>query len=214
MKQKPNRTRVSYDDGSPEPFNVNYIPEKIGKFTIDIDDGISCVAQFQDAIRVLEMSDEDNPVQINLQSPGGSLDATDAFIHGMRKCKGHIHIVATGNCSSAASLILLQADSFELSEGFNSLIHNGSLGSIGNFNEFVAKAKFDSEVMPKTFRSYYEGFLTEQEIDGVIRGDNLWIDAQGWMDRVTYRNEYFKAKEEAERKPPRKPRKKKVPEEL
>lgn len=205
-----NKTKAGYDDGFVEPFNAYYVPERVGRWVIEINNGISCQAQFSDAIRVLEMADEDNPVEINLQCYGGSLDAADSFIHAMRKCRAPIHVCATGGNHSAATLILLEATSFELSEGFNSLIHNGSLGTVGNLNEYVSKAKFDSGFLPKIFRSYYKGFLTEEEIDGVIRGDNIWLDDKAWAERYEQRNEYFKNKMLEAQKPPKKPRKPKL----
>lgn len=211
FNRKDIKPRGGYED-CVQPFDVSYMPEKIGKFIIDIDKPIEEVSQFNDAIRVLEVADEDNPVQINLQTPGGSLDATDALIHAMRKCKGHIHIVATGGVHSCGTLILLEADSFELSDNFNSLIHNGSLGTGRvNLNEYVSQTAFAAKWMPNVFRKAYEGFLTEEEIDGMLKGQDLWLDADGWMARWNMRNAYFKAKHEAATKPAKKPRKKKAP---
>jgi ATP-dependent protease ClpP protease subunit len=203
-------TKAGTDNSCVEMFNVSYIPRKVGTWVIDIDDAISSPAQFRDAIQVLEMADEDNPVQVNLQCYGGSIDAADTFIHAMKKCEASIHVIATGGVHSAGTLILLQADTFELSSGFNSLIHNGSLGTGGNLNEYVSKSKFDSEFLPRIIREYYEGFLTEDEIQGVIRGDNIWLDAQQWMNRCNNRNQYFIAKELEKNAPPKKSRSKKT----
>ena len=214
MKEK--TTRAGQEDSFVEPFNVNYIPERIGRWIIDIDDGIASPAQFQLAIRALEMADEDNPVQINLQSPGGSLGAADALIHAMHKCKGHIHVIGTGNCSSAASLILLAANSFELSEGFSSLIHCGSLGAIGTLSEYTSQSAFDSQFMANYLRKHYEGFLTEAELENMLKGQDIWLDSVAWCERHNKRNEYFLAKEAAARSPAKKSRKKtaQIPAEL
>lgn len=209
FNRKEVKPRGGFEDFT-QPFDVSYMPEKIGKFIIDIDRPIEEVSQFNDAIRILEISDEENPVQINLQTPGGSLDATDALIHAMRKCKGHIHIVATGGVHSCGTLILLEADSFELSDNFNSLIHCGSLGTGRvNLNEYVAQTEFAAKWMPNVFRKAYEGFLDANEMEVMIRGGDLWLDADGWMERWNKRNAYFKAKHEAAMKPAKKPRVKK-----
>jgi ATP-dependent protease ClpP protease subunit len=206
------KPKAGYEDMN-VPFDVSYLPEKTGRWIIEINDGIESSGQFDYAVRALELADEDNPVQVNLQCPGGSLDAADRFIHAMRKCRGHIHIVATGGCHSAATLILLEADSFELSENFNALIHCGSLGTIGNLNEYTAQTTFSAQFMPNVFRKSYEGFLTEEELEGMIKGCDIWVDAQGWVDRWNRRNDYFKAKVEEANKPAKKPRKKKVEQE-
>lgn len=179
------------DETAVSSFRVSYIPERIGTIVIDILSGIECAEQFAQGIQALEASDENNPVQINLQCPGGSLGAADHFIHAMRKCKGHIHTIATGSVSSAATFILLESDSFELSENFHALLHCGSLGNIGNFNEYQAKAEFDARFMKTILTNTYSGFLSEEEIKDLLKGGDIWLDAEQWVTRFQARNEYL-----------------------
>lgn len=181
-------------DFVPEGFNVTFIPERIGTWVIDIDDCIRSVSQFASAIQALDRATEDDTIRINLQCDGGSLGATDAFIHAMRKCEAHIHVNATGGCHSSATLILLEAHSLELSAGFNALLHCGSLGTIGNLNEYKEKSVFDVKYMAKTLTDAYEGFLSEDEISRMLDGKDIWLDAAQWQARHELRSEYFKAK--------------------
>lgn len=179
-----------------EPFLVMYQPAKAGTFKVKIHSGIYSPDQFIYAIQALESADEQNDVEISLQCPGGSLDATDLLIHAMRKCEGHIHIVASGNCSSAASLILLEADSFELTQNFSSTIHCGSLGYGGNFNEYRQQTVFSNKFMERVMRQSYEGFLSTQEIDAMLDGKDIILDAEQWCERAQNRLDYFKKKVE------------------
>jgi ATP-dependent protease ClpP protease subunit len=192
-----------YVDG----FNVSFVPHKTGIYRIEIDKTISTVGQFSNAIQILQMAKEGDEVEIHLQCPGGSVHATGALLHAMKKCEAPIHIIATGACHSAATMILLSGDSFELSEDFNALIHGGSLGSIGNLNEYHAEIAFLPEFINNIHRRIYEGFLTPEEIENLVKGQDFWLDANGWCERQKARNEYFKAKAEKAKKPPRKPRK-------
>lgn len=210
MKKKEIKTKASgEDEESVNEFNVSYLPHKTGTYRIEIDDGIRCVGQFSSAIQALQMAKDGDDVEIHLQCYGGSVHAAGAFIHAMKKCEAPIHIIATGGCHSAATMILLQADSFELAEDFNSLIHCGATGSGGNLNEYHAEVAFHGEFFNNIHRRTYEGFLTDDEISDMIKGCDIWLDAKGWCERHQARNEYFKAKLEAAKKPPRKPRKKK-----
>jgi hypothetical protein len=75
--------------------------------------------------------------------------------------------------------------------------------------------------MERVMRRAYEGFLTEVEIDALIKGADLWLDAQEWCRRWEARNEWLQTKVSEEvkamlqqvvpvkAKPARKPRKKK-----
>lgn len=180
-----------------DAFPVSFMPSKTGTYFIDVIGEISCASQFSDAVTVLNMVDEDSDVVVNLQTNGGSLAATDSLIHALRKTKASVHFVATGTVHSAGSLLLLEAESFELSEGFHSLIHCGSLGNGGAFNQYKAQAAFDIEYMERTMRSAYKYFLTEDEIEKVLGGGDLWIDSDGWMMRSEARNECYKIEHDA-----------------
>lgn len=181
-----------------EPFFVMYQPAKAGTYKINIHSGIHSPDQFMYAIQALDAADEMNDVEISLQCPGGSLDSTDLLIHHMRKCEGHIHIIASGNCSSAASLVLLEADSFELTQNFSSTIHCGSLGFGGNFNEFRQQTIFSNKFMERVMRESYAGFLSESELDALLDGKDIVLDAEGWYNRSLTRMEYFKTKAQAQ----------------
>jgi len=189
--------RSSYGEGEPREFSVGFIPHKSGTYKIEIDSIIESVSQFSTAIQILECAKEDDEVVIYLQTDGGSVNAGEAFIHAMRKCSAPIHIVATGGVHSMGTHILLEADSIELSNGFNALIHCGSDGAWGRVNEYRAKTAFDTIFRDKQFKEAYEGMLSESEIQDVLDGKDIWLDANGWLDRATARSEYFKAKYEA-----------------
>lgn len=186
----------SFNDFASEMIPVMYQQTKAGTFEADLYGTIESPAQFSQIISALSLMEEQDQFILHLQSGGGSLDATDALIHAMRKCKGSFHCIATGNCSSAATFILLEADSYELSDGFNSTLHCGSLGSGGAFNEWKQQTKFYNKFMPETLRKYYAGFLTEKEIEDMLNGIDIILNAEEWQDRYELRNEYYKSEVE------------------
>lgn len=208
------RSERYYGYDEPREYTVGFLPHKSGKYRIEIDSAIEHVSQFSTAIQILQQAKEDDEIEIHLQCPGGNTDASGAFVHALNKCEAQVHIVASGGVHSAAVDILLCADSFELADNFNCLIHNGGSGSIGNINEYLAKSDFDKEFIKKQQTDILEGFLTPVEIEGVLRGDNLWLDAQGWCDRAIKRLQHFQNKwenaQKAAVKATRKPRIKKA----
>lgn len=192
MKQEKQSSYFGMDE--PKEFNVSYIPHKSGTYRIELDDDIEKTSQFSTAILALEAAKEEDDVEIHLQCNGGNMNATDALIHAMRKCPAHIHIIATGGCHSAATHILLEATSFELSDSFNACLHCGQDGAYGNANEYRIKSAFDAEFRVRKFKESYAGFLTEKEIDDMLNGADIWLDAAGWVERYTKRNEYIAKK--------------------
>lgn len=199
--QKLNNKTMSEGSGYLREYNVNYVPRKGGTYIIEIDDAISHVSQFSTAIQVLNIAEEEDEIDLRLMCcPGGLVDGGDSFLHALRNTKAHVHATATGGTHSMATQILLECDSFELSHGFNSLIHAGQDGAGGTVSEYRAKSKFDMEFRDKQFRDCYEGFLTPKEIEAALDGKDIWLDATGWCERAIKRLEYFQKKIEDAKK--------------
>jgi ATP-dependent protease ClpP protease subunit len=181
--------RRGNSDGSPGEFDVTYQPMNNGVYRIYLNSQIEHAGQFTGALEVFARASEHDVVEVHLSTPGGSLDATDTFLQGMRECQARVIVKATGGVHSAGSIILLSADEFILSENFNCLIHNGSCGSGGKFSDFVAESDAAKEYMQKVMRNTYEGFLTEQEIEDLMRGRDFWLNGKQFMERWHRREE-------------------------
>jgi len=184
-------------DDEIDQFPISYESHKSGTYNIYLFGQIESPSQFIGALEVMRNASENDEVVIHLQSCGGSLDATDTFLQGMQECEAPIFCKASGGCHSAASIILLAADSFQLSDNFSSLLHNGSTGSMGKFSDYRSETAFTSKWMEKVMRNAYEGFLNEVEIENLIKGVDIWLDSEEWVQRHNNRNEYIAMKLQA-----------------
>lgn len=196
---------------------VSYTPHRTGTFTADIYGYIEEPAQFADMVTALELMEPEDNMIVNLQSNGGCASTTDMILHALRKTKGNVHFVATGQNASAATIILLEAQSFELSENFSALIHCGGLGDGGTLSEFRQSSPHHIKMMERLIRNTYAGFMSEKEIESMLDGKDYWMDAEEWCQRHEQRNRWMQ--EEMEKfekaaqkalKAPKKPRSKKV----
>jgi membrane-bound ClpP family serine protease len=80
--------------GQPKEFQISYTPMRAGIFNIYLFGEIECAEQFIPSIEVLSAAGENDVVIIHLQTPGGSLEATDTFISAMRDCDARIIVRA------------------------------------------------------------------------------------------------------------------------
>lgn len=190
-----NQARQSYGYAEyPREFSVNFMPARHGTYIIEIDDVIEHVSQFSTAVHVLNNAKEEDDVEIRLSNcPGGLVDGADTLLHAISKTPAHVHCIATGGVHSMGSQILLAVDSFELSEGFNSLVHAGYSGAGGTISEYHTKSKFDLDFRTRQFKSAYQGFLTDAEVESVLAGTDIWLDGSAWMERAQKRREFFEA---------------------
>lgn len=192
--KKPSAIRsanIDIEDQIDDEFEVDFIERNAGTFRIWLDNVIKSPSQFRKAVRALEAADDNHDVVMMVQGPGGDLGATDLLLHAMRKCQGHIHAIGSGNCSSAMTLILLAADSVELTEGWSGMFHCGSVGHGGAFNEYEAQARFNMNYMNRVLRTQYAGFMSEEELDDMMKGVDRWMEAPEFIERWNRRNELF-----------------------
>lgn len=179
-----------------QEFQVTYTPVRSGIFNIWLFGGIYCATQFIYAIEALQAASENDVVYINLSTDGGSLDATDTFLMAMQECEAKIVIKASGGVHSAGTVILMHADEFILSENFNALVHNGSVGPGGKFSDWVSASKHTKEYMETVMRNTYAGFLTETEIDNLLAGHDYWFGPEEFVQRFESRVAYMEEQHE------------------
>jgi len=81
-----NKRRADYEEeDAPGEFAVTYQPRQSGLYNIYLFGAIVDPRQFIGAIEVMARASEDDMVIVHLQTPGGSIDATDTFISAMRE---------------------------------------------------------------------------------------------------------------------------------
>ena len=217
LTRQPQRSQSFNDFFQSNKVPVTYTPHRTGTFTVDIYGYIEEPSQFSEMVTALELMEAEDEMIVNLQSNGGCASTTDTVLHALRKTKGKVHFVATGQNASAATIILLEAQSFELSENFSALIHCGGLGDGGTLSEFRQSSPHHIKMMERLIRETYAGFMSEKEIESMLDGKDFWLDAQEWCDRYEKRNTWLqeqmqKEMEEVSKtiKPAKKPRNKKA----
>jgi ATP-dependent protease ClpP protease subunit len=166
----------------------------IQDFPLFVHESIESPTDVVHHVDVLRHLEEGDNVTMYVSGVGGCVSSVDLLIHEMQSAQArgvHIHCVCTGLLASAFSFIPLYADSFELSEGFHALLHAGSAGMSGTIPEFKASSAFTIKYMESRLRSVYKHFLSEKELDDMLEGKDLWLDASAWVERFQKRNELF-----------------------
>jgi len=175
--------------------------QMVRDFPIFVHESIESPTDVVPIVDTLRQLEEGDNVTMYVSGVGGCVSSVDLLIHEMQSAQARgvsIHCVCTGLLASAFSFIPLYADSFELSEGFHALLHAGSAGMSGTIPEFKASSAFTIKYMESRLRSVYKHFLSEKELDDMLEGKDLWLDASAWIDRFQKRNEYLAQIEEDE----------------
>jgi ATP-dependent protease ClpP protease subunit len=130
----------------------------------------------------------------------------------MAESQANILTSVEGACMSAATMVFLSGDGFEISEHSMFMFHNYSGGTIGKGGEMYDNIMYERKWSDRFMRSVYAGFLTDDEIKSILENKDIWMEPEEVFKRLNKRGEDIMKEAEAKLKKPRaKPAAKKTP---
>ena len=192
--------------GRPKVHQNGYFPTKalanVHEFylTGQIDSAETYVEWF-DAIR---HATENDIVKIYINSIGGDLFTAIQFMRVLSDTAATVICSVEGACMSAATVIFMCADSFEVTPHSVFMFHNYSGGTIGKGGEMMDQLQHERKWSERLLNEIYKDFLTEEEIDSMLNNRDLWMDGEEVVKRMHLRIASIQAQIEEEAKPKRK----------
>ena len=165
--------------------------------------------EYVEWFHILRAAGENDVIYIRINSEGGDLFSALQIVRAIQESNATIVASVEGICMSAATLIFLSADRYELSDHTMFMFHNYSSGTIGKGGEMYDQITHFRAWSEKLFNSFYKDFLTPEEIKSMLDNKDIWLDA----GEVAKRLEARVAKEQeasSETEKPKKTRKKTV----
>jgi ATP-dependent protease ClpP protease subunit len=185
-------------------------------YTVPIDGSFREPVYYRGVIQMLMNAVEQDVAAFLVNSPGGQLSGLLSLLEGLNMTEAHTVALLVGSVSSAASMFALHCDEVYVGENATMLCHNVSYGTGGKGSDVLAHVKHISSTANKLLRRTYKNFLTEQEINDMIDGKEIYLESDEIVERLKQR-EILRAKEHEaelaveEPKPVRKSRKKSEP---
>lgn len=196
-------------------FNREYdfirtITQEVKRHDVFLDTDIGEPFIYRDFISILFNANENDIINICINSPGGNLNSAVAIIEGIKHSNANVTGVIMGECYSAASMIALSCHNIIVLDSANMMIHTASFGAAGNTGNVKAYTDFTVNEVEKLILSTYSGFLSKDEIDKVKTGVEIWLSADDIRKRMENRMKYIeeleKNQEEQAKAEPKKPR--------
>lgn len=192
--------------GRPKVHQNGYFPTKalanVHEFylTGQIDSAETYVEWF-DAIR---HATEHDVVKIYINSIGGDLFTAIQFMRVLSDTAATVICSVEGACMSAATMIFMCADSFEVTPHSIFMFHNYSGGTIGKGGEMIDQLVHERKWSERLMNEIYKDFLTEDEIQSMLNNKDLWMDGEEVVKRMQLRIQSIQNQMEEELKPKRK----------
>ena len=150
---------------------------------------------------------EHDLVKIYINSYGGDLFTAIQFMRVLSDTAATVVCSVEGACMSAATMIFMCADQFEVTPHSVFMFHNYSGGAIGKGGEMIDQLLHERKWSERLMNEIYKDFMTEVEIKSMLDNKDMWMDGEDVVVRMNSRIAKLQAELEAAAAPkaPKKP---------
>lgn len=138
---------------------------------------------YVELIDVINNMTEDDEMKIYFNGYGGEVAAAIQLRNAIKNTRGHVIGVASGNVISAHGMIFLSCHEHIVEPHIKLLAHNYAGGTFGKGFELYREAMFDREWSVELVKDVYTGFLSEEEVERLLRDETLIFTAKETEER-------------------------------
>lgn len=149
---------------------------------------------------------EHDLVKIYINSYGGDLFTAIQFMRVLADTQATVVCSVEGACMSAATMVFMCADQFEVTPHSVFMFHNYSGGAIGKGGEMIDQLLHERKWSERLMNEVYKDFMSEAEIKSMLENKDMWMDGEDVVVRMNARIAKIQAELEAAAAPvPKKP---------
>ena len=131
--------------------------------------------QYTEVFDIIRHCTPNDTVKIYINSGGGDLFTAIQFMRVLSETEATVVCSVEGICASAATIIFLCADQYELTNHSSFLFHNYSSGVYGKGGEQYDQIIHERKWSDALLHEIYEGFLTQDEITSLLSNKDIWL---------------------------------------
>lgn len=140
--------------------------------------------EYLDLCNILRSASPQDEVVIRFNTPGGQVRTGNMIINAIEESEANVIGFIESDCGSMGTYIFLACHTWGVSESAEFFAHTCTSGSYGKEHETYEQAVFLRKQQHKLMRKRYANFLTEVEIEKVISGSDVYLDADEIMERL------------------------------
>ena len=133
-------------------------------------------------------------IKIYINSAGGNLWTAIQFMRVISECKAPVMTSVEGACMSAATIVFLMSDSFEISQHSMFMFHNYSGGTMGKGGEMIDQIKHERKWSEALLKEIYSDFLKPAEIQSILDNKDIWMTGSEVISRLNERQKILQKK--------------------
>lgn len=177
----------------PDQLGYFFETQQMTQYTVPIDEGILEPSYYRGIVNMLTNANEQDLVIFRINSPGGRMDGLLSLLDAIETTEATTIADIVGECSSAASILALSCDQCVAGKHAEMLCHEIRYGVGGKSSDNMSHVQHIKKISDKLIWETYEGFLTEDEIDSVLNGKELFLDSDEIVERLNNRQAFREA---------------------
>lgn len=162
-------------------FIYEYIIQEIHFY---ISDEIGAPDEYIDMIHKINIAGPNDKIHIHLNTSGGRLDAGIQIINAIKNTEAEVFTILEGMAYSLGTLIFLSGHTKVVYDNSIMMFHNFRSGVMGKGNELTAELDATIKWFSDLARDIYIPFLTEDEFNRILKGEDLWMHTADIKERL------------------------------
>lgn len=183
------------DDNKPSRIMVNQ--HVSNEYHLRLARPITDIDDFEEEFQLFAGAGERDVIHIDIVTPGGSLDTGHMLRRAISNTAAHTIAYIGPTCASAGTAIALACEEWEIDEMSSFMIHTASYGYVGMAPHVKANVDHSDKMINRFVRTTYAGFLTDDEIERVIDGKEVYFEGDELAQRLSAYSQYRQAMREA-----------------
>jgi ATP-dependent Clp protease, protease subunit len=147
---------------------------------------IGAPIEYTDLLYTLRTASESDLVLLHLNTPGGDFDTGLQIINNIAASDARVLTVLEARAYSMGAMIFLAGDELIVHDTCLLMFHNYSSALIGKGNEQQAQVLAISKWFEKVMRHVCRPFLSDEEVNRILRGEDIWMDSDDIRRRLAH----------------------------
>lgn len=195
---KINKSSIDDDEVTVEYLQPYRRSMSLTNLSIAIDEGIREPKYYRAVAEEITNLGAHDTVQLRINSPGGRLDGLVVLLNAIENTEADIVAYLDGECHSAASILALHCPNVIISPYASMMVHHVSYGTSGKDSDIANMVAHTSAYCKELIVDTYKYFLSDQEIQDVLNGREIWLRANDIKERLERRAEALAKEDELE----------------
>ncbi|MBV8049216.1 MAG: Clp protease ClpP [Paludibacterium sp.] len=177
------------DDAEPEalPLFKRYESQGVARqISFYLSGEIGEPIHYTDLLYTLRSASSSDLILLHLNTPGGNFDTGLQIINNISASEAHVLTVLEARAYSMGAMIFLAGDELIVHDTCQLMFHNYSSALFGKGNEQQAQVGAVSKWFGKVMRQVCRPFLTDEEVDHILHGEDIWMDSDDIRRRLAH----------------------------